>query len=122
MILQNNKFISAPHTGAPERAATGIDGLDMILGGGVTTHRLYLVEGTPGTGKTTFGLQFLLAGAARGESGLYITLSETASELKAVAASHGWSLEGLSLFELINEEDLNPDYQQSILHPSEIEL
>lgn len=106
----------------PTRSATGIAGLDTILGGGITRDRLYLLEGTPGTGKTTFGLQFLLEGLAQGESGLYITLSETATELRAVAASHGWSLEGLSLYELIDEEDLNPDFQQSILHPSEIEL
>uniref|UniRef100_UPI00036145BB ATPase domain-containing protein n=1 Tax=Herbaspirillum lusitanum TaxID=213312 RepID=UPI00036145BB len=106
----------------PTRSATGIAGLDTILGGGITRDRLYLLEGTPGTGKTTFGLQFLLEGLAQGESGLYITLSETAAELRAVAASHGWSLEGLSLYELIDEEDLNPDFQQSILHPSEIEL
>ena len=104
------------------RSATGISGLDIILGGGITRDRLYLVEGTPGTGKTTFGLQFLLEGLKQGEPGLYITLSETATELRAVAASHGWSLEGLSLYELIDEEDLNPDFQQSILHPSEIEL
>lgn len=105
-----------------ERCQTGISGLDTILGGGLTKHRLYLLEGTPGTGKTTCGLQFLLTGMANGESGLYITLSETASELRAVAASHGWSLEGLTLYELIDEENLNPDFQQTILHPSEIEL
>lgn len=107
---------------AAQRSSTGIAGLDVILGGGLTPNRLYLVEGTPGTGKTTFGLQFLLEGAAKGESGLYITLSETASELRAVAAAHGWSLDGLSLFEMIDEDDLNPDYQQTILHPSEVEL
>ncbi|WP_034293139.1 ATPase domain-containing protein [Herbaspirillum sp. RV1423] len=106
----------------PNRSATGITGLDTILGGGLTRDRLYLVEGTPGTGKTTFGLQFLLEGLAHGEAGLYITLSETAVELHAVAASHGWSLDGLSLYELIDDEDLNPDFQQSILHPSEVEL
>src|SRR5450830_1384554 len=117
MDRHNNNLTSGRLPGHSDRAATGIAGLDAVLAGGITAHRLYLVEGTPGTGKTTFGLQFLLEGAANVESGLYITLSETASELKAVAASHGWSLEGLSLFETINEEDLNPDYQQSILHP-----
>ncbi len=122
MDRQKNNLTSGRLPSYSDRAATGIAGLDVILAGGLTTHRLYLVEGTPGTGKTTFGLQFLLAGVAKGESGLYITLSETASELNAVAASHGWSLEGLSLFEMIDEEDLNPDYQQSILHPSEVEL
>src|SRR6476661_2838461 len=85
------------------RLSTGITGLDDILCGGLTAQRVYLVEGTPGTGKTTLGLQFLLNGLANGESGLYITLSETADELDAVAESHGWSLDGLSIFELASE-------------------
>lgn len=104
------------------RSATGIVGLDTILGGGLTRNRVYLIEGTPGTGKTTFGLQFLLEGQSRGEPGLYVTLSETASELRSVAISHGWSLDDLSLHELLDEENLNPDFHQSVLHPSEIEL
>nr|WP_321984248.1 ATPase domain-containing protein [uncultured Lichenicoccus sp.] len=104
------------------RAATGVDGLDDILGGGLTKDRVYLVEGTPGTGKTTLSLQFLLEGARRGERGLYITLSETADELRAVAASHGWSLDALTLFEMVGEIGLDPDREQSILHPSEVEL
>jgi circadian clock protein KaiC len=104
------------------RAATGVPGLDDILGGGLTPHRVYLVEGTPGTGKTTLSLQFLLEGARLGEAGLYITLSETADELRAVATTHGWSLDHLSLFELVNEAGLDPDGEQSILHPSEVEL
>jgi circadian clock protein KaiC len=110
-----------PPAPAP-RLSTGIAGLDDILGGGLTAHRVYLVEGSPGTGKTTLGLQFLLDGLARGESGLYITLSETADELKAVAESHGWSLEGLSIFELAGDLELDPDAQQSVFHPSEVEL
>ena len=104
------------------RISTGIPGLDDILGGGLTAERVYLVEGTPGTGKTTLGMQFLLDGVARGECGLYITLSETADELDAVAESHGWSLDGLSIFELASDEALDPEAQQSILHPAEIEL
>ncbi len=104
------------------RAATGISGLDDILGGGLTQHRVYLVEGTPGTGKTTLSLQFLLEGLRVGEAGLYITLSETAEELSAVAKTHGWSLDELSLFELVNQGDLDPDREQTILHPSEVEL
>ena len=112
---------SAPAAESP-RASTGIPGLDDILGGGLTNDRLYLVEGTPGTGKTTLALQFLLEGAARGEAGLYITLSETAHELRAVAASHGWTLDCLSLFELVSETRLDPDREQTILHPSEVEL
>lgn len=105
-----------------ERASTGIPGLDDILGGGFPANHLYLIEGTPGAGKTTLGLQFLRRGVEKGEAGLYITLSETAAELRTVAASHGWSLEGVEVFELVTEEGLSPDSQQSILHPSEIEL
>jgi circadian clock protein KaiC len=106
----------------PPRMSTGIAGLDDILGGGLTPQRVYLVEGSPGAGKTTLGLQFLLDGAARGESGLYITLSETTDELKAVAASHGWVIDALSLFELAGETALDIDAQQSVFHPSEVEL
>lgn len=118
---QQQHHLSPPDPGQ-HRSPIGIDGLDIILRGGLTRNRVYLIEGTPGTGKTTVGLQFLLDGLQRGESGLYITLSETASELSAVAASHGWSLEGLWLHELIEEDTLNPDFEQSVLHPSEIEL
>ena len=107
---------------AASRISTGIDGLDDILGGGLTPQRLYLVEGSPGAGKTTLGLQFLLDGAARGESGLYITLSETADELSAVAHSHGWDISALSLYELAGDEELGLDAQQSVFHPSEVEL
>jgi circadian clock protein KaiC len=104
------------------RASTGVPGLDEILNGGLTANRLYLVEGTPGTGKTTLALQFLLDGARRGESGLYITLSETADELHAIAASHRWSLDAITVHELVNEMGLDPDSEQTILYPSEMEL
>jgi circadian clock protein KaiC len=104
------------------RISTGVEGLDEILGGGLAANRLYLLEGTPGTGKTTFALRFLLAGVARGERGLYITLSETADELRAVVASHGWSLDGIEVFELLDEAGRDPDAEQSILYPSEVEL
>lgn len=104
-------------------ASTGVDGLDTILGGGLTPHRLYLIEGTPGAGKTTLALQFLQAGAQRGERVLYVSLSESMDELRAVAASHGWSLEGIDVRELIPSEDsLKPDEQYTLFHPSEVEL
>lgn len=105
-----------------EVISTGIAELDSILGGGLTAQRVYLLEGTPGSGKTTVALQFLLEGAARGERGLYITLSETAAELREVARSHGWSLDGIDLFELIAEDGLDLASEQSILEPSEVEL
>lgn len=103
-------------------ASTGIPRLNDILGGGLTLDRLYLVEGTPGTGKTTLGLNFLIAGVAAGEAGLYVTLSETAAELRAVSRSHGWSLDGLDLIELVPEIGLGEDQEQTLLHPSEVEL
>ncbi len=102
--------------------STGVAELDNILGGGLTQHRVYLLEGTPGSGKTTIALQFLLEGAREGERGLYITLSETAAELREVARSHKWTLEDVELFELVNEDGLDPDSEQSILEPSEVEL
>lgn len=111
-----------PEKSPAERISTGIREFDSILGGGLTAERVYLLEGTPGSGKTTIALQFLLEGAAQGESGLYITLSETAGELKEVARSHNWTLDKIELFELINEEGLDLDTEQSILEPSEVEL
>lgn len=106
-----------------ERISTGNAGLDRILDGGLPPNRLYLVEGAPGSGKTTLSLQFLLDAKARGERTLYITLSETSEELAAVARSHGWDLEGIDLFELSSaEEVLGEGREQSILHPWEMEL
>src|SRR5512141_1996122 len=105
------------------RCRTGIPGLDQILGGGLPRSRLFLVRGRPGTGKTTLGLQFLRDGLAAGESCLYITLSETREELELVAASHGWSLDGLHLVELSAiEQQLKPEAQTTLLHPAEMEL
>ncbi len=106
-----------------DRLDTGILGLDEVLGGGLKPDRLYLLEGTPGTGKTTLALQFLLEGVRRGERVLYVTLSETAEELNAVARSHGWNLDGIDLRELAPEEEtLRPEAQYTILHPSDVEL
>ncbi len=108
---------------APVRLSTGNVGLDSILEGGFPTNRLYLLEGDPGTGKTTLALKFLLEGAALGEPVLYVTLSETREEIEEVAASHGWSLDGLTLYELIPPEDsLKAETQYTIFHPSEVEF
>ena len=106
------------------RASTGITGLDNVLHGGLPGGHLYLFEGEPGTGKTTLGIHFLLAGLEVGETGLYVTLSETGEELKTVAQSHGWDLEqpGLSIFELVSADELGPEAEQSIIHPAELEL
>ena len=107
----------------PERISTGIAGLDDILCGGLDSDRLYLVEGTPGTGKTTLALQYLLEGSKKGEKGLYVTLSESEKELRTVAARHGWSLDALSIFELVPPEaSLDPEREQTLFHPAELEL
>src|SRR5579871_3432031 len=93
-----------------ERFATGIAGLDDILGGGLARNHLYLIEGDPGTGKTTIAMQFLMEGARRGQKGLYATLSESKAELLEIADSHGWSLDEIDLFELAGDEaHLNQD-------------
>ena len=109
--------------GRAEKIASGVNGLDDILAGGFPAHRLYLVEGEPGTGKTTLAVQFLLEGSRRGERGLYVTLAESADELQDVAQSHGWLLDDVALFELpATGESLDPDEQYTILHASEVEL
>ncbi|MDE2060897.1 MAG: AAA family ATPase [Bradyrhizobium sp.] len=106
------------------RAQTGIRGLDDILEGGLARNRLHLLEGTPGTGKTTIALQFLLAGAAAGETGLYVSLAETEEELREGAASHGWSIgEQVKICELVPPESvLDPEQHQSLLYSSDLEL
>ena len=108
-----------------ERTTTssGNPALDELLHGGLTKERLYLIEGTPGTGKTTLALQFLIDGAMRGERGLYVTLSETKNELMGVAASHGWSLNEIDVHELVDPgESLQAQSQYTMFEPSEIEL
>ena len=106
-----------------DTARTGIDGLDDTLGGGFARARCFLIEGNPGTGKTTLAMQFLLEGAARGERSIYITLSETEEELHATAASHGWSMDGVAIHELLPPENLlDDDQQQSLLYSSDLEL
>lgn len=106
-----------------DQAGTGIEGLDNVLGGGLERGRVFLLEGAPGTGKTTLAMQFLIAGAKLGERCLYITLSETEDELRVSAASHGWALSGLDVFELIPPENLlDEDQQQSLLYSSDLEL
>jgi circadian clock protein KaiC len=107
----------------PPRVSTGNHGLDDILGGGLDRNRLYLYEGRPGTGKTTIALEFLLEGARLGEKVVYITLSETKSELALVARRHGWSLNAIDVFELVPPETtLDPEHELTVLHPAEVEL
>lgn len=106
-----------------ERLSIGVQGLDDVLSGGLNPNRIYLLEGAPGTGKTTLALQFMLEGARIGEKCLYITLSETAEELNSVARSHGWSLDGVTIFELTPPEaNFAADQYYTLLHPSEVEL
>lgn len=103
-------------------AATGISGFDEVVGGGLPVGRLFLVQGDPGVGKTTLALQFLMEGRDRGETSLYVTLSETIEELTMVADSHGWSLEGIALFELPTWESVAGQDENTLFHPAEIEL
>jgi circadian clock protein KaiC len=101
----------------------GISGLDDILRGGFPEHCLTLISGTPGTGKTTLAMQFLLAGAERGERSLYVTLSETRAEILKVARSHGWNLGDISIVELVpSERNLSTEAQLTVFNPSELEL
>jgi circadian clock protein KaiC len=102
---------------------TGVSGLDDILCGGLFPYRLYLVEGATGVGKTTLAMQFLLEGVRRGDTCMFVTLSETKEELQDVAASHGWNLDGVHILEIIaSEESLTPDSRYTMFHPSEVEL
>jgi len=106
-----------------ERQPTGLHGLDQVLGGGFPSNRLYVVEGDPGSGKTTFALQFLREGVRLGQRTLYVTLSETLDELSDVAASHGWTLDGIDLLELnAISERLQEDANYTVYHPSDVEL
>jgi circadian clock protein KaiC len=106
-----------------QRGPTGVPGLDGILGGGLIPSRLYLLDGDPGAGKTTFALQYLLQGLALGEPVLYVTLSETREELSAGAESHGWSLQGVEVVELVADaEELDGESDLTMLNPSEVEL
>ena len=104
-------------------ASTGIEGLDDVLVGGFPRNHLFLVEGHPGTGKTTLALQFLLAGQREGEKSLYVTLSESKDEIIEVGVSHGWNLDSVPIFEMTaSEEELSPEQQYTVFHPSDVEL
>jgi circadian clock protein KaiC len=114
---------SAAKSSHVELFSTGIVGLDDILEGGLARDHLYLIEGDPGTGKTTIAMQFLMEGTRHGQRSLYVTLSETKTELLEIAQSHGWSLEGIELFELAPDEaQLRPEAQYTVFNPSEIEM
>ena len=115
-----NETLAAP---SPALISSGIPAFDLILGGGFTPNRFYMVEGEPGAGKTTLALQFLLEGARLGEPVLYVTLSETREEIEVIAASHGWSLEGVQVLEVVPSEDsLAPEELYTVFQPDEVEL
>jgi circadian clock protein KaiC len=117
------KKVSASTASAAPTISTGIPAFDGILGGGLTSHRFYMVQGVPGSGKTTLALQFLMEGVRRGESVLYVTLSETEEEIRSIAASHGWSLDGVQILEVVpSESSLSPEEQYTVFQPDEVEL
>lgn len=112
-----------PQSRGRERLKTGTPGLDSILNGGLPKGHLYLVEGDPGTGKTTLAIQFLLEGIRSGEKVLYVTLSESKDELEQVAQSHGWPLDSLLIYEMVPTDDkLSPEAQYTVFHPSDVEF
>src|ERR1044071_1718806 len=106
------------------RSKTGVTGFDDILHGGLIAERFYLIDGNPGSGKTTFALQFLMEGVRNGEKCVYVTLSETRAELIEGAESHGWSTEGIEIVELVpnHEDELHGDGQLTMIQPSDVEL
>jgi circadian clock protein KaiC len=101
--------------------SSGIEGLDQLLRSGLPAHRMHLIEGVPGSGKTTLAMQFLLDGRDKGEPVLYITLSETTAELQGVARSHGWSLEGIELYQMAAAAEKTSE-EYTLYHPAEVEL
>jgi circadian clock protein KaiC len=106
-----------------QRSKTGIPGFDEVVCGGLIPDRLYLIDGNPGAGKTTFALQYLLEGVAAGDRCLYVTLSETREELTSGAESHGWSMEGIEVCEVIADaNELDGEGDLTMLNPSEVEL
>jgi circadian clock protein KaiC len=107
---------------AHDRVRFGVSGLDEVLLGGLPSNHIYLIDGDPGTGKTTVALQFLMEGRDRGERGMYVTLSETADELRGTAASHGWKLSGVDIFELAEASAGTAAGDYTLFHPSEVEL
>jgi circadian clock protein KaiC len=112
--------MTVPPVDTTDRASTGVPGLDDVLGGGLPSRRLHLLQGSPGAGKTTVALQFLREGVRRGERSLYISMSESQEEMESVAASHGWTLDGVDIFEAA--EDAATEEENTLFHPSEVEL
>lgn len=114
--------MSRTHTPIPtKKLLTGVPELDMVLRGGLPEGRVHLLEGEPGTGKTTLALKFLIEGASGGQPGLYVTMSESEEELRSTCAAHGWDLAGIDIFEVIPDE-AEQNSQQTVILPSEVEL
>lgn len=119
---ESMESLQEPNSLDGKKVSTGIEGLDDLLCGGLADARIYLVQGEPGVGKTTLAFQFLVEGVRRGEKGFYITMSETKEEILQMVRSHGWSMEGIDLYEISAREQLKADFQHTIFHPAEVEL
>src|SRR5437660_1542781 len=115
--------VNAGDADSPQRASTGIPGLDEVLLGGFLGETVYLIQGNPGAGKTTMGMQFLIEGARHGETGLYVTFSESKKDVQAVAKSHGWSLDGITVYEREHTSPrLKEEEEYTVFPADEVEL
>jgi circadian clock protein KaiC len=120
--MDDDDKVNAGEADSPPRASTGIPGLDEVLLGGFLAENVYLIQGNPGSGKTTLGMQFLMEGVRHGEAGLYVTLSESEKDIHAIAKSHGWSLDGITLYVEAASTRFKAEEEYTVFPADEVEL